>query len=450
MALNYAELFEDLGKLVKHYDLQKTDGTDLDTDLAEILAVYQDALPILGPQGTLISSFASWKAQHVGRRAALAGIASTRLQDKTTILDELGWPGGSIDELLYRLRLAMVAASESINASVVTIGAVSAAAGNHASDAVLMTTKVLDGYMSPGRVSGIQIGAQPDYAGVNSELAVPSDTVSVECVADSERDGRPEGSETFTVKGSKETEAHGVDPEGFGDQGTLQGLHSTSLVSNGDFESGAANIPSSWQINTGTAGTHIFLDGNAFHGAQSLKLLASGAPASISLIQSLPITQAKRNRLYCLSFWYLGEAGILAGDLSIYVQDGSGTIGSAVTLAPAVLSAATAWTHAYGFVLIPEYIRPTLNLHLIWATNPTSGKTVRVDDIVFGEVSYFGGIGLAWRRGAEFAKALRGDRWSFTVANSEGVFQRFFRRAFGVQMPSNNAGAETRADSLAT
>jgi hypothetical protein len=52
---------------------------------------------------------------------------------------------------------------------------------------------------------------------------------------------------------------------------------------------------------------------------------------------------------------------------------------------------------------------------------------------------------VAVRNSAPF---VRDDQFDFTVTNTEGGFQAFFRRTFGVQLPSH-ATTPTIADSLA-
>lgn len=449
MALSFSNLFADLGKLIKHYDAAKADAADLTTDFGEILTRFTTG----GTLNTLPGLFAtrdSWRSQHTARRSALVAMAQARILDQETIRDELFTASTQIDEVLSLLRAAMREAGtpQSINASAVTLGTVTANSGNASTGAKLLATTTLDGYSSPGSVSGRQIRAQLDYAGLASELAVPTDTVTVECTADSQSGGKSEGAETFRVYGSTADAADGVGDEGFGAGGSFTGLHGYSLAQNLDFETFTTNTPANWTVTAGTAGTHIFEDATTFnHGAKCLKLTAASSPSAIALKQTLTPANFNRARLYCLSFWYKGEASIASGDLTVKLI-GTGMTSIGVTVAPAALSSATSWTHASAFVLIPDNVPTDFALEIRWASNPTNTKTIRVDDIAIGPVFYVGGIGLAWRRGS--AIALANDRWTFTVANSEGVIQRFFRRAFGVQLPSNAAGGETIADSLAT
>ena len=77
----------------------------------------------------------------------------------------------------------------------------------------------------------------------------------------------------------------------------------------------------------------------------------------------------------------------------------------------------------------------------------TSGKTVLVDALNFGPVDYHGGINAVIVSGA--GKFRKDDKFTFAVSNNNsGVFQTFFRKGIGIQLPS--AGSPTIADALAS
>ena len=69
-----------------------------------------------------------------------------------------------------------------------------------------------------------------------------------------------------------------------------------------------------------------------------------------------------------------------------------------------------------------------------------------MDDVAFGPVTYGAGAGVVAVRGS--TPFVRNDRFTVSVANTEGIVQAFFRRVFGVQLPSD--GSPTIADSVAT
>lgn len=98
------------------------------------------------------------------------------------------------------------------------------------------------------------------------------------------------------------------------------------------------------------------------------------------------------------------------------------------------------------FINLPATVPPDFKLVVKWTGTPTIAKNLYIDDIGIAPVNFGGGVGVAAIRGTtDFG---RGDKFTFTVANTEGVFQRAFRQMFGFQLP--NAGSPTIADSLAT
>lgn len=445
MALDYSALFTDLGKLAKHYDLFKTDAADLDTDSQEILDAFQTDDQDVAIEG-LASAYEGFKREFASRRAVLVKFAAKRLQDRATVLDEIGATSSDLTALLPKLVDQMLADSESINPSAVTIGSVSAASGNVGNGTVI-TSKTLDGVTSPGTISGVSIAANNRYKGLDSELTVPSDSLRVTCIADSYQDLATEGSEGFVWEGLTAIAQHGVNTEGSGQIGTVVGLHSNTLLSNLDFETFTSNVPGSWTIDAGTAGTHVLAEGTTiYHGASSLKLAGDGTLASIQLSQTPNRSLLTANRGYFVTCRVKADATIAAGDLTIQFEGTGYTAASTEKISIAHGSLPTSWTLYSFFIALPSTIPSDFELVIKWNGTPTNAKNLYLDDIAFGPATYGAGIAVAVVRGS--TPFNRNDRFTFTVANTEGVFQRFFRRVFGVQLPSN--ASETIADSLAS
>jgi len=167
MALDYTGaqkgLFRHLGKLIKHYNQFKTDATDgstgLDADRKEIFDVFEVGDMELVLDG-LPTAFERWKAEYVERRRVLASYAPARMQDRDAVLTEIGATSSDASEVLGKLIQQMVDHSETVAESTVTLGSVTAGGGN-AGNGTVLTTKVLDGYSSPGGREGITYAAQP-------------------------------------------------------------------------------------------------------------------------------------------------------------------------------------------------------------------------------------------------------------------------------------------------
>ena len=450
MALNVADLFADLGKLIKHYDLQKTDGTNLAADLQDILDEFQDASQDLAIEG-LAEEFEGFEQEYAGRRGVLAGYALKRLQDRTSVLVEIGAVSTSADEILSRLIDSLALSSDSVNASAVTLGSTTAVSGNVGNGTVI-TTKTLDGATSPGSLSGVSFAVHRRNANRDTELASPSETMRLECVADSFRNGATEGSEQFAWSGGPSISQHGIDSEGSGDIGGIQAIHANALLANLDFEDfTTADTPDSWTIVAGTVGTHINEEtggSNVYHGDSSLNFLGDGAQASISVSQALAAGVVQAGKAYCVTVRVKASATIAAGALTIQFEGTGYTASSTEKISVAAGSLPTSWTLYSFIVVMPATMPEDMALVVKWTGTPTNAKNLWVDDIGFGPVNYGGGVGAVVVRGA--TPFVFGDKFTFTVANTEGVIQRFFRRVFGYQLPSDAASGETIADSVAT
>lgn len=454
MAISYAVLFADLGKLIKHYDLQKTDGTNLLADLDEILDVFQNEgtlpsrnLPIDG----LTSDFEGWESEYAGRRGTLGGYATRRLQDRETVQVELGAVSTGIDEILTRLIDQMYLDVASVNASSVTLGSTTAVSGN-VGNGTIITTKTLDGVTSPGSLSGVSFAIHRRNAGRDTELAAPTETMALECIADSFRSGASEGAETFAWSGAPAISQHGIDSEGSGDVGAIQAIHLNSLLANLDFEDfTVTDTPDSWTIDAGTVSTHIFkqtVGANTYHGIAGLKFSGDGAQASIQISQATPAGSVQSAKAYCVTARVMASAAIAAGTLTIQFEGTGYTASSTEKISVAAASLPTSWTLYSFIVAMPATMPSDMKLVIKWTGTPTAAKNLWVDDVGFGPVNYGGGIGAVAVRGS--TPFVLGDKFTFTVANTEGVIQRFFRRVWGYMLKSDAAAGETILDSLAT
>jgi hypothetical protein len=457
MALDYTGastgLFTHLGKLVKHYNQFKTDATHastgLDADRKEIYDAFEDGDLELVLDG-LAAAFERWKVEYVERRRTLAAYALARLQDRDTVLDEIGATSSDAAEILAKLIDQMVADSETVAESTVTLGSVTAGGGNTGNGTVL-TTKVLDGYSSPGSREGVVYPAHAAYNGWDTELCVPDETMVLQCVEDSYQ---VDGVVSFSWQGKMPdvNGQYGIGEEGSGSVGTVNEVHvaTDALLSNADFETfTVADTPDDWTIESGTAGTHIKENStaaNVAHGDKSLQFVGDGSQSEIKISQDVSSDVVDTNRRYVVTVQIKADASIAAGTLTIQFEGTGYTPGSGEKIEIAPGSLPTSFEIKHFFVTMPQSIPDDFKLAVKWAGTPTSGKNLYVDDIGIAPVSYGGGAGVAVVRGT--TAFVRTDKFTFTVSNSEGVFQRAFRQFFGVQLPS--AGSPTIADSLAT
>lgn len=457
MAMNYTTspngLFIQLGKIAKHYNVQRADAIALGADVTEILNSFQAMTS--GAPDLMTEGFAtlgdSWQREYIARRSSLRGLALTRLQDRVTVLDEIGATSTDTTEILRKLIAAMILDVQTVDQSTVTVGAVSAAGTNEGNGIVLMT-KVLDAVTSPGSGAAGTYPPNRNYKDLNSELCVPSETMRFTCIGDSFADGLAEGAEAFSWEGRIPDAQHGYKDEGSGVIGTITPINSVGLniVQNGDFESFTSNAPDNWTIVAGTAGTHIVEEttlADVYHGENALRFDGDGAQTSIEIKYPISPAQVIGGKRYAVALRLKGSATIAAGAVLITFEGTGYTALTAEKIAIAAGSIPTAYTLESFFVNMPEVIPSDFRLVIRWSGTPTAAKKLWIDDLALGPVSYGGGVGAVIVRGNEpFA---RDDSYTSAISNNDaGLFQAFFRQNFGVQLPSDGSAAETIADSL--
>lgn len=452
MALSYDDantgVFTHLGKIVKNFDLQPTYATLVETMRDEIIDVFE-----AGDVNVAIDGFASdcesMVSEHVARRATLANFALRRLQDRTTVLNEIGAVSSSQAEIIHKLIARMILDSESVDASTVTLGSTTAVSGN-VGNGTIVSTKILDGYTSPGTVSGGQVASHPEYRGVNSELAV-TETMSFRVTADSFSDGLAEGAETIQWQGGVAGEKYGFFEGSGSTLPTLTPINAESIVSNGDFETFANNVPEGWTLVSGTGGTHVRQETTAadvYHGDSALRFDGDNSQATISVSYTMDRTQIRANKMYAVSVRIKASGASPSAALTIRFEGTGYSEGSTEKITIADGAHPTSYTLYTFFVIMPATIPEDFKLVISWASTPAASTKLWLDDLAFGPVVYGGGVGVIAVRGS--TPFVRDDRFTIAVSNNEaGLFQRFFRRVFGCQLPSNAAASETIDDALA-
>lgn len=445
MAVDYTNLFENIGEYVQRVNDFIALYAALDTDLSEIESELQSngRYDILSGQ---YEKFLGFKQQVLSWASDMRSKVVEILTHRTTVLAQLNLAGNSdLSAVLKELHRAMVDDEESIEACEVTIGAVVEDKENTNAGSVL-TSKVLDGYSAPHT----SYPANPHYANVDSELSGTSDTIVITCINDSETDSATEGHEKFTY-GGKPAQGNAFDwyDYGSGTGSSIQPLQASTIFTNCEFEDFTSNAPTGWDIDAGVAGTHIFEETvNVQRGDSALKFTGDAALASIKISQTMTDRALVPLRRYIVGFWVEGHADITDGTLTIQFEGTGYTAasGEKIEMDDAALAAATAYTFKHFWITMPAEIPDDFELVIKWTGTP-SAHSIYVDGGGVAPAVYYNGIAFAIYAGSE--KFLREDRFTFTVTNdNNGVFQTFFRKAFGVQLPSS--GAPTQADTLAT
>jgi len=451
MALVYTGtdgLFTHLGKLVKFYNQFKSDAVALASDRDEILDAFQASDMDVSIDG-LVSAFERWKAEYTSRRGELAAFALQRLRDKDSILDEIGAASIEQEEIMRKLLEAMDDDSATVKSSSVTIGSVSIDSDN-AGGGKILTTNVLDGATSPGAINGVFFPSQFKYNGVTTELCAPSQKFTFRVVADSFQDQVPEGSEEIAWDGTLADEPQGVGEGGSGAIATIQPVHATTAerLDNADFESFTSNVPDDWTLVAGVAGTNVLAAGSSHvaHGADALLFKGDASASSIELKQLMVATSLVGRKRYCLTV-KLKRDSATTGTFTIQFEGTGYTAGSTEKVSVAASSLGTSYQLHHFFVTMPALIPADFRLVIRWTGGtPGSSEKIYVDDVGLGPVYYGGGVGVVAVRDSN--PFVREYRFSLSVTNTEGVFQAFFRRVFGVQLPSS--GTPSISDTLAT
>lgn len=249
-------------------------------------------------------------------------------------------------------------------------------------------------------------------------------------------------------------------PQGSGASKSLTALDAggtDNLLTNGDFDTfTVANTPTSWTIQVGVAGTDIFDGGSAqdYQGDKCLKFTGTGGGPLSQIWQA--ITTLEPNTVYGICFRAKDSgAGLLAGVLSIDLFDGTSVINDDAGTANSITKAFGTLTASYvgytGFFITPKVLPATVRLRVHISTALTSTESIYVDHLCIAEATqlYTGGPFAAIFSGA--TATAKNDRFTLAFTNTQGVYQEWFERWFGMrllglQLPGNTGGSETVAD----
>jgi hypothetical protein len=443
---NPTGVFFRAGKLLKYINSRLARATtDLPAELKAIADPFESADYTSIISG-IFADYDSMQASVTNERTRLASWIDATLTDVPTVLRQITVANvldGQIGTVVPALHRQMIADAKTVNRSTVTIGATTALASNQGNGTIL-TTKLLDGYNPPVQGASTIL----EYAGLDSELAVPSETMLLECVADSARDGLTEGSERFSWTGGIAGQKLDFATEGSGTGPSLTAGGNSTLVSGGNFETWSSNVPSGWTVDAGTSGVNVLQDTTAakvYRGSSSAKLVGDGATVTITLGQA--VSGMSSRRLYCVSFRALASAAAGTGTL-VAKFTGTGYVASATEQVSVLAGAMPVAYTLYNFwIVTPAVIPSDWRLTVSNGGTPGAGSNVWIDSLSVQEGTYHGGIAAAVVPGS--SRFVAGDRLTFTVANNAaGVFQEGFRKMYKVQLPSS--GAPTIADALAT
>ncbi len=438
----YLSLFEDIGPVVKTLNLYH--GFAANSGANDIEGLRNSVHAALNANGTdsampgVTDAFERYRNQVSGSLAPLVDLVRGRLLDRDTVRTELQLADSDgIARMLSELIRNMRADSQSVQSSVPTVPSTGTASGSNTGSGALLLTSTLDGYSSPAASQSAHL----DYAGQTSEMIVPSDSLTVRCTQDAHNSGLPSGQEVFAVAtNSGWRQPYDYRTEGSGQSATLRTDLEDTLTANADFAAwSSGNLPSNFDVISGQPGVDFAQEtqtANVITGQSSLQVLGN-----FQLDQVVPPgLTVQANRLYRLSF--LTNAAIARTPtitFTIASQSGAVTFPAALS----VTSVGTSATIHTATMLMPATLADDLRFRL---TVADYDGEFWLDQLTFAPVKYLAGVGMNVVPG-DIAFA-REDRFTAAISAVEGVFQQFFRRVFGTQLPSN--ASPTIADSLAT
>lgn len=440
MAINYTDLFTNIGVLVKASNTLANFNDTLNTQKNTVLAQLNANAKYAIANG-FNSTWEGFKSSVMGWTSSPTGKIFELLSDQTSVVDQLSLgQNSSITSVFPALYADMVSNSKTVQSNTVTIGSVTKSVTN-ANAGTALVDGVLDGVTSPGS------GYNPSrsYNGITSQLSV-NDTVILKCTSDSENGFLTSGNEIFSWVGNNVIT--GKYFTGSGNGPTLQPLSVQNYLSNLDMESFSTNTPGSFTIDAGTAGTHIFADTSGqYEGSSGLKLTGDGVQSSIQISQAISTSRLVPLKRYAFVCHLKGQAGTSSGTFTVQFEGTGYTAGASerIQLSAATLAGLTSWTRYSFYINMPLEIPDDLKLVIKWTGTP-SAHSVRFDNGAFGLPTYYNGVNVLIHKGS--SKFLYGDTLTFTLANNiSGTFQTHARDYLKLQWPSS--GSPSISDTLA-
>jgi hypothetical protein len=438
MAINYTNFATAIGAVIKKVDTYNTWIATLASERDEVIAMCsaEGQLQLVDDVPDAYGNFQDVVSGWI--TSGLKGYTDKLLTNPGLVTSNL--PVGDVNgvsEVLVALRKDMVTNSETVLKCTVTVGSITYTLANTLA-VKLITTTTLDGVNPPASYAA----AMPAYAGVTSELAQDSQTVTLTCTADSESGGTLRGAETFSIVGNPASGSYRKTAEGIGeDVITVGNVASGDIIAGGDFDSWTAGNPDGWTVNDGVAAADFVEEsGNGLRGTSALKLL--GGATNVDLSQIIPEANFVRRQAYALVAM-VKKAGT-TGTAVISLKDGATTIAS---LNIDISTAAAGWNLHSNVFVVPAAITADYVLRIVADTSGFNGNPL-IDDILLVPMKYVGGIGMALV--ALDTKVMLGDKAAFALSNdNDGVFQTYFRRQYGVQLPSADVSGATIDEALA-
>lgn len=437
MAVDYTKLFTIIGSFTARVNEYLTDMNAYPTGQGVIESVLaaQDAIRF---DDGLIEQIKEFQGDITGHIDAFISRVSDVLTDDELIGANFSFGQSPTLDLVFPALLKdMNDNDKNITANVTTVGAVTYVSENAAVGKLMVGTK-LDGVTSPGE----GYSAQLEYNGLSTQLIPTSETLTFTCISDSEGSAT-RGSEVFEITGTGEASAaYSPNGENVGNLGTITAIDNqgTTFLANASFDSWTAGEPDSW-TNEGDAGTYTEGPNSVYGDGSCIKTVQ--ADDTFRLSQTISNSLFTRRKSYFVSIWAAKDTDVASDEsITIVFEDDIGAFNT-LTFSPTT----TNWVN-YTFQINPPIeitgdvvVTISSGFGVLDATN----DPVLIDNLVIVPCEYFAGAAFAITSGPD--KFLLGDQIIVTISNNNaGVFQTFFRKAFGIQLPTD--ATPTISDSL--
>ena len=461
MAANLTTLFTRLGKLFGLAEAVRTHQADVESKLAGIVGEYSNADTHW--IGRIVNALERNKNE-AGRIFNDIQAVANKTLIETFDEDLITANGGGLDEkniklALEELRRQMISQDKQISRATQSIGATSAVDGT--GNGTMVVTA-----LAP--IAEASATVTPYFQSAKKEL------IRATCVRDARSGIAASMSEEFLVQGQRRESRQSADwPKGSGlkkhikvtspkiDDGNRPGVN---VLRNSDFEEWTSNVPDSWTLVTGSAGTHVVKDSTyEATGTNCLRLDNDGSTL-ITIKQPLDDPSGSLGRIhpdkaYVLSASVRRVGTLSAGVLAITIKDSGGTIlnnGSALhecSLSVAHGDLTTGHVRKNSMFITPLNIGSGAYVEIKTTTAFTNGTDVIVDDLVLTEMHrpIAGGVAFAILPGS--TDFVYNDQMTVAVANDYGgefarEFDRFFdTERYGIALPDGASGVDF-ADSL--
>lgn len=460
MAFDHVGFFTIVGKFIKTINTVDGYHDAIETLKTEIRDVYEgeDLHDLYATMPSLISGFQTNFTSFIN--SLITDLENGLFTDRDYVLEQLQFSGSGTTAVLNALYDYMDDNSYTIQSSVVSIGGSDADKARSSEtlslESTLLCTRLLDGVNDPGN----GVSAHLRYLNVESQLA-RSTTVNSEVTS-----AAAWGSETVQLYPNYSSSS-GTGPYVLQDEEptigpTLANGISTriGLVDPG-FNNFTSDDPDSWSVSGGSAGTDW---------EQTTSVAAYGPGVSSGLKVNTTGVAAKQivtglsfNTMYMFFgvFEVFGTGSGIGNDVDwvAALKTNAGATVKTLTTTSVTLTDETlnlgeeASPDNFAIGYHPFALAETVDLADVYleltcnnfGTGISGGVVYQVGIV---PVTYWNGLGWVWLNPRRLNTL--GNKSTVAVSNNDnGVFQTFFRKAFGIQLPTADS-SPTFSESLAT